>query len=185
MRKGRSRPTARRSCSRRCATATWTFTRCGWTAAVSGGGPFFSADGKQIVYRAYHPSTAADSAEYRSLLAQHLVRPLKMDLWVMNADGTGQRQVTHLPGASFAPYFHSDGKRIIFASNYRNPESRNFDLYLFDLRGGGLEQVTTSPEFDAFPTFLPDGRRLVWASNLHGSVPHETNIFIVDWVEQP
>src|SRR5881396_507254 len=149
------------------------------------GGPFFSPDGKQIVYRAYHPSTAADSAEYRSLLAQHLVRPLKMDLWLMNADGTGQRQVTHLPGASFAPYFHPDGKRIILASNYRNPESRNFDLYLVDLRGSGLEQVTTSPEFDAFPMFSPDGRRLVWASNRHGSVPHETNIFIADWVEQP
>src|SRR3989454_8200982 len=99
------------------------------------GGPVFSPDGKLIVYRAYHPPTAADSAEYRSLLAQHLVRPLKMDLWVMNADGTGQRQVTHLPGASFAPYFHPDGKRIIFASNYRNPESRNFDLYLVDLNG--------------------------------------------------
>jgi len=147
------------------------------------GGPFFSPDGKLIVYRAYHPSTAADSAEYRSLLAQHLVRPLKMDLWVMNADGTGQRQVTHLPGASFAPYFHSDGKRIIFASNYRNPESRNFDLYLVALNGSGLEQVTTSPEFDAFPMFSPDGQQLVWASNRHGSAPHETNIFIADWVE--
>jgi len=117
------------------------------------------------------------------LLAQQLVRPLKMDLWVMNADGTGQRQVTHLPGASFAPYFHPDGKRIIFASNYREPESRNFDLYLVDLDGSRLEQVTTSPEFDAFPMFSPDGKRLVWASNRHGAVPHETNIFIADWVE--
>jgi len=147
------------------------------------GGPFFSPDGKLIVYRAYHPQTASHSAEYRSLLAQQLVRPLKMDLWVMNGDGTGQRQVTNLPGASFAPYFHPDGKRIIFASNYREPESRNFDLYLVDLDGSRLEQVTTSPEFDAFPMFSPDGKRLVWASNRHGAVPHETNIFIADWVE--
>ena len=147
------------------------------------GGPFFSPDGKLIVYRAYHPQTASHSAEYRSLLAQQLVRPLKMDLWVMNADGTGQRQVTNLPGASFAPYFHPDGKRIIFASNYREPESRNFDLYLVDLDGSRLEQVTTSPEFDAFPMFSPDGKRLVWASNRHGAVPHETNIFIADWAE--
>src|SRR5438094_933243 len=86
-------------------------------------------------------------------------------------------------GASFAPYFHPDGKRIIFASNYREPESRNFDLYLVDLDGSRLEQVTTSPEFDAFPMFSPDGKRLVWASNRHGAVPHETNIFIADWVE--
>jgi len=149
------------------------------------GGPFFSRDGRRIVYRAYHPATAADSTEYGSLLAQQLVRPSRMDLWVMDADGSHQRQVTHLAGASFAPYFHPDGRRIIFASNYRTPESRNFDLYLVDLDGGGLEQVTTSPEFDAFPMFSPDGAHLVWASNRHGSAPHETNIFIADWVERP
>src|SRR5438034_4351158 len=49
------------------------------------GGPFFSPDGKLIVYRAYHPSTPADSAEYRALLARRLVRPTRMDLWVMKA----------------------------------------------------------------------------------------------------
>jgi TolB protein len=108
-----------------------------------------------------------------------------MDIWVMNADGSGQRQVTHLPGASFAPYFHPDGQRIIFASNYRAPASRDFDLYLVRLDGTGLERVTTSPEFDAFPMFSPDGRQLVWASNRHGRAPHETNIFIADWVERP
>ena len=149
------------------------------------GGPFFSPDGKLIVYRAYHPATAADSAEYRDLLGQHLVRPLKMDLWVMNADGSGQRQITHLPGASFAPAFTPDGRRVIFASNWRAPQSRNFDLYLVNLDGTGLEQVTTNPEFDAFPMFSPDGKQLVWASNRHGSVPHETNIFVAEWVERP
>src|SRR5213596_1267090 len=70
------------------------------------GGPFFSPDGKQIVYRAWHPQTATDSADYRSLIAEHLVRPVRMDIWVMDADGAHQRQVTNLGGASFAPYFH-------------------------------------------------------------------------------
>src|SRR5207247_319213 len=84
------------------------------------------------------PATAAGSASYRDLLARHLVRPLQMDLWVMNADGSGQRQVTHLPGASFAPAFTPDGRRIIFASNWRDPRSRNFDLYLVNLDGSGL-----------------------------------------------
>ena len=149
------------------------------------GGPFFSPGGKLIVYRAYHPETAADSAEYLSLLAKQLVRLTRMEIWVMNADGSGQRQVTHLGGANFAPYFHPDGKRVIFASNYREPQSRNFDLYLVNFDGSGLEQVTTSPEFDAFPMFSPDGRKLVWASNRRGKVPHETNLFIADWVEHP
>jgi dipeptidyl aminopeptidase/acylaminoacyl peptidase len=147
------------------------------------GGPFFSHDGRRIVYRAYHPGTAADSAEYRALLAQRVVRPTRMDIWIMNADGSEQRQVTHLEGASFAPYFHPDDRRVIFASNYRNPASRDFDLYLVNLDGSGLERVTTAPEFDAFPMFSPDGKQLVWASNRHGSAPHETNIFTADWVE--
>lgn len=149
------------------------------------GGPFFSRDGKLIVYRAYHPASAQDSADYRALLGQHLVRPTRMDIWVMNADGSHQRQVTSLPGASFAPYFTPDGTQIIFASNYRNPRTRNFDLYLVNLDGTGLEPVTTDSEFDAFPMFSPDGRQLVWASNRHGSEPGETNIFIADWVARP
>jgi Tol biopolymer transport system component len=149
------------------------------------GGPFFSPDGKQIVYRAWHPQTAVDSADYRALIAQNLVRPVRMEIWVMDADGAHQRQVTNLGGANFAPYFHPDGRRIIFASNYKNPRSRNFDLYLINLDGTGLEQITTSSEFDAFPMFSPDGHQLVWASNRHGKVQGETNIFIADWIEHP
>jgi len=149
------------------------------------GGPFFSPDGKQIVYRAAHPGTAQDSADFRALLARHVVRPSQMDLWVMNADGSNQRQVTHLSGASFAPFFTPDGARIIFASNFKEPQSRNFDLYLVNPDGTGLEPVTTSPEFDSFPMFSPDGTKLVWASNRYGAKPHETNIFIADWVANP
>jgi len=149
------------------------------------GGPFFSPDGTQIVYRAWHPPTAADSADYRGLIAQNQVRPVRMEIWVMNADGSNQRQITNLGGANFAPYFHPDGKRIVFASNYKSPRSRNFDLYLINADGTGLEQITTSAEFDAFPMFSPDGHQLVWASNRHGKVQGETNIFIADWIEKP
>ena len=44
------------------------------------------------------------------------------------------------------------------------------------------EQVTTAPTFDGFPMFSLDGKKLVWASNRHDANPHETNIFIADWV---
>jgi len=147
------------------------------------GGPFYSPDGKLIVYRAYHPAEGAEADEYRALLAKGLVRPSRMELWLMNADGSGQRQISHLGGANFAPYFHPDGKRIIFSSNHQNPRSRNFDLYLMNLDGTGLTQVTTSTEFDSFPMFSPDGSKLVFASNRYGSVRGETNIFIADWLE--
>ena len=147
------------------------------------GGAFFSPDGSKIVYRAHHPSDSASLAEYRGLLAQGLVRPTRMEIWIMNADGTGQRQVTTLGGANFAPYFTPDGRRIIFASNHTNPRGRGFDLYLVNLDGSGLDQVTTHAEFDSFPMFSPDGRKLVWASNRHAAQEGETNIFVADWRE--
>lgn len=145
------------------------------------GGAFFSPDGSRIVYRAHHPTDSASLADYRQLLARGLVRPSRMEIWVMNADGSDQRQVTELGGANFAPFFTPDGRRIIFASNHRNPRGRDFDLYLVSLDGSNLERVTTHPEFDSFPMFSPDGTKLVWASNRHAGQPGETNVFVADW----
>jgi TolB protein len=147
------------------------------------GGAVFSPDGKTIVWRAGYPTTTADSADYLNLLAQHLVRPSRVELWVANADGSNPRQITHLGGANFAPSFHPDGKRIIFSSNYETPHSGNFDLYLVNLDGTGLTKITTAGTFDGFPMFSPDSRKLVWASNRNFKVEGETNLFIADWIE--
>ena len=145
------------------------------------GGPWWSPDGKQIAYRAWHPTDSA-LVNYRELLAQRLVRPNRMELWVMNADGSGQRQITQLGGANFGPSWTPNVRRLIFSSNYTQPRSGNFDLYLINLDGTGLERVTTSNTFDGFPMFSPDGRKLVWASNRHDAIATETNLFIADWV---
>jgi TolB protein len=147
------------------------------------GGPFFSPDGKRIVYRRDSYPDEAGLARYRSLLAEHLYRPGVLELWVMNADGSDKRQVTTLGAASFAPYFHPDGKRIIFSSNHPEPRGRNFDLWMIGDDGAGLERITTEPTFDGFPMFSPDGKKLVFASNRGGGKPGETNLFLVDWVE--
>ena len=148
------------------------------------GGAFFSPDGTMLVVARGVPGNAPRTAPTTWACSPgKLVRPTRLELWVARADGSEARQVTHLGAASFAPYFHPDGRRIIFASNYPDRRSRNFDLYLVNLDGSGLERVTTSPEFDAFPMFSPDGRRLVFASNRNAAQPGETNIFIADWAE--
>ena len=147
------------------------------------GGAFFSPDGKRIVFRASRPSGPQELAEYRDLLARRLVKPGKLEIYVMNADGTDVRQVTHLGAASFAPFFHPDGRRILFASNVGDPRGRNFDIYMVNEDGTGLERITTNETFDGFPMFSPDGRKLVFASNRNGSRPGETNVFVADWVE--
>ena len=103
----------------------------------------------------------------------------------MDRDGTHKRQVTRLGAASFAPYFHPDGRRIVFSSNHPDPKGRNFDLWMVGDDGLGLERITTDPTFDGFPMFSPDGRRLAFASNRGAQVRGETNVFVADWVEKP
>lgn len=145
------------------------------------GGPWWSPDGRQIVYRAYHPTDPTELKDYRDLLAQRIVRPSKMELWVMNADGSGQREITHLGGANFGPSWTPDGKQIIFSSNYRNPRSGNFDLYLVGLDGSGLTEITNDEGFDGFPMFSPDGEKIVWGSSRDAKGERDVNIFVADW----
>lgn len=147
------------------------------------GGPFWSYDGKQIVYRAYHPQSEKEKADYIALLKQNLIRPTTLEIMLMNADGSNQRQLTQLNKASFAPYFFPDGKRVIFASNVADPKGRDFDLYMIRTDGTALERITYNDTFDGFPMFSPDGKKLVFASNRNGKQQGETNIFIADWVE--
>ena len=147
------------------------------------GGAFYSWDGKQIVYRAWHYTDSAGVAHYKELLAQHLVRPTRMELFVMNADGSNKRQITNNGAANFGPFFHPDDKRIIFASNVADPKGRNFDLYLINVDGTGMERITYNETFDGFPMFTRDGSKLVFASNRNGKVHGETNLFLADWKE--
>ncbi|MGA8152034.1 MAG: hypothetical protein WB952_13865 [Terriglobales bacterium] len=147
------------------------------------GGPFFSPDRKWIIYRAYHPTSEKEISDYKELLKQNLIRPTSLELWIMKADGSGKRQITNLGAASFGPSFFPDGKRVIFSSNQGSTGGMgNFELYTINLDGSNLERITYSEGFDGFPVFSPDGGKLVWASNRNAKAPHETNIFIADWI---
>lgn len=145
------------------------------------GGPFVSWDGKKIVYRRDLSSTPEDLAKYQELLKEHLVRPSKLEIWIMDADGGNKKQVTKLNCASFAPFLHPDGKTIIFSSNYGDPRGREFNLWAINTDGTGLKQITFTPDFDGFPMFSRDGKKLLFASNRYGSVQGETNVFVCDW----
>jgi Tol biopolymer transport system component len=146
------------------------------------GGPFFSPDGRWIVYRAHHPTAPEEVGRYKELLAQELVEPMQMDLYVMRADGSENRQITSLGGASFAPFFFPDSQRIIFSSNYENPMTSLFELYAVNRDGSQLERITYTGGFNSFPMFSPDGKRLIFASSRNAKQRREINIFIADWV---
>lgn len=150
------------------------------------GGAFFSPDGEWIVFRAHHPKTDEEIAKYTDLMSKRKVSPIRFEVFVMRPDGSDRRQVTDLGVASFAPYMHPDGKRIIFCSNHggdkgaRMPE---FNLFMINVDGTGLTKITNSPTFDGFPMFSNDGKKFIWSSNRHAPEHGSTNIFIADWID--
>ena len=153
------------------------------------GGPWFSPDGKQIVWRAWYPGTDAEKAAWKDAMDHNYVIAVPLDLWIMDADGSNKRLLLHNGATNFAPSWHPDGKRIVFASNKDDWHAdigqygHNFELYLINSDGTGLERLTWNTVFDSFPMFSPDGNKLVWASNRTPQKPHETDIFIADWVD--
>lgn len=146
------------------------------------GGPFISYDGKTVVYRRSIIDTDEAREDYTSLLAQDLIRPTELELMVMDADGSNKRQLTDNGAANFAPFLHPDNDTIIFCSNLSDPGAFAFNLYTYKLSTGAIEQVTYFEGFDGFPMFSPDGKYLVWCSNRNNSQPHETNVFLAEWV---
>jgi Tol biopolymer transport system component len=124
------------------------------------GGPFFSPDGRQIVWRHFAPDGAT------------------AEVWTMNLDGSQQRQITHLGVMSWAPYFHPSGAYIIFTNNAQG--MGNFELYMVDSAGQHEPvRVTYTDGFDGLPVFSPDGQHLAWTSTR--TPDHTAQLFMADW----
>ena len=127
------------------------------------GGPFFSPDGKRIIWRRF---------DERGVIA---------DVWTMNPDGTDQRQITDFGSMSWAPYIHPSGRYILFSSNKLGFE--NFEVFLVDIDGTKEPiRVTYSDGFDGLPVPSPDGTRLAWTSSRGGG--REGQIYLAQWNDQ-
>lgn len=145
------------------------------------GGAVFSHDGKKIVWRGNHPSTPETMARYKDLLKDNLTTPMKMELFISDANGKDVKQITDFGCASFAPTFTPDDKKIVFASNKLECDGRKFELFIVDLDGSSLEQITTFGGFTSFAEFSPDGKKLVFATDHQSKSRYEFNIFTADW----
>lgn len=147
------------------------------------GGAWFSPDGKKIIWRASRPRTDSAIKEYKQLLAENLVAPTQMEVWVADADGSNAKQVTQLGQANWAPCYMPDSRQIIFASNHEYKRGFPFNLYTINEDGTGLKKVSRDGGFDAFPMFSPDGKKIIFCSNRNNGGTRDTNIFLADWAE--
>jgi len=124
------------------------------------GGPFFSPDGKKIVWRRFSEDGAT------------------AEIFTMNVDGTDQKQITRLGVMSWAPYYHPSGDYMIFSTNLNG--FQNVELYLVDSEGKSEPvRVTIADGFDGLPAFSPNGDKLSWTSNR--TPKKRSQIFFSDW----
>lgn len=145
------------------------------------GGAVFSRDGSKLVWRAHYPQEEAAVSQYKQLLARNLVAPSRVEIFLADGEGRNPRRLTSFGCASFAPTFTPDGKKIVFASNHHDCDSRNFELYMMNLDGSGLERLTNFGGFVSFPEFSPDGKYLAFASDYKAKGRYEFNIFVAEW----
>lgn len=142
------------------------------------GGAFFSPDSKKLIFRASRPNVGKEQVVYKELLAQNLVQPTEMEIFICNVDGSDMQQVTNLGGANWAPYpYPGNSGRIIFSSNHHTSSKRRFNLFAINIDGSGLEQITFDDTFDSFPMFSRDGNYLVFSSNRNNGGNRDTNLF--------
>jgi WD40 repeat protein len=89
------------------------------------------------------------------------------DVFVMNADGSGQVNLTNGGGTvvNAEPDFSPDGQRIAFQSN----RNGNFDIFVMNADGGNVTQLTTTFGNDFQPAWSPNGQRIVFRSTRDGN----------------
>lgn len=117
------------------------------------GGPFFSPDGKRVVYR---------SDRAGNDLLQIFVADLMFDSAGEITGIANERPLTHDQNVNWGPYWHPDGKHLIYATSLHGHQ--NYELYLMRDDGSRKTRITFSEGFDGLPVFSPDGKWLMWTS---------------------
>ncbi|MES2273437.1 MAG: hypothetical protein V4487_04540 [Chlamydiota bacterium] len=135
------------------------------TRSCYNGGPFFSPDNRQILFRADR-----DLPDY-------------LQLFLINSDGTEERQLTFNEAVNWAPYWHPNGQVIAYTTSIHG--HRHYEIYLLNVKSGAEYRLTHNPTFDGLPVFSPDGNQILWTSKRGDntsqvfiadfSLPHELN----------
>lgn len=123
------------------------------------GGPFLSPDQSRIVFRA--------DRQRRDYL----------QIFMINADGTNEIQLTSNDAVNWAPYWHPNSKSILFTTSLHGHS--NYEVYLMNVDTKKFQRVTHHPRFDGLPVFSDDGKKMMWTSKRG---PDDTSqLFIADF----
>jgi TolB protein len=121
--------------------------------------PNWSPDGWHILYQSFNEG--------------------QWEIWVMNFDGTNQRQITSGSGDKTDASFSPDGQRIVYSAD--GPTIEYANLFIVPVSGGGPKQVTDFQGYDGAPSWSPNGKQIVFESSADAPEGAQgTTIWIID-----
>ena len=123
------------------------------------GGPFFSPDGKKIVFRADRDV------------------PDLLQIYVMDSDGSNLQQLTDNGAVNWAPFWRPSQEAIAYTTSIHG--HYNYEVYLHCIKTGQQIRVTRHPGFDGLPTFNREGTKMLWTSKR--GEDNTSQIFIADF----
>ncbi len=108
------------------------------------------------------------------------------EIYVINADGSGQENLTQHPARDSHPSWSPDGRKLAFVSR----RDGNSEIYVMNADGSGLRNVTRAPSNDLRPAWSPDGRAIAFVRqifqkcvpNSNGTPcnPYEPDLYVVN-----
>jgi TolB protein len=128
--------------------------------------PNWSPDGEQIVF-----NSAQNTSDYHAPWGQQFI-----EIFTMNVDGSGKKQISNLKTVSTYPSFSPDGKYIVFRSVIIQPSlnwdltasTRNSEIFIMNADGSNVRNLSSNIAYDGWPTWSPDGEFVLFSSNRTG-----------------
>jgi TolB protein len=156
--------------------------------------------GSQVIAKRYAASTVNEAGARKvahefaaDILAQFGGKPLtgthiyfvsdrtgNKEIWVMDADGGNERQITHLNSISQYPAVSPDGSKIVFTGWAPNPR-----VFIFSVDPARDVRAFSQPEYlngtHGAPSFTPDGKQILYSSSAPGLKPTDCcRVFIAN-----